>query len=163
MNTHYMDVNILVVDDDRSTREFVNLQLMMGAAEIMMRVHIFEASNADDAWAIWKQNKIHGIVTDMVLAGSINGVQFLTEINKDLNNSDIPAVILTGMVDSYNVDKMWSCAEVMHKPMEPYFYKKCICWLKKVHYFWRTKELESVEQSLDAQYSSMKGKYNEAH
>ena len=163
MNTQYMDVNILVIDDDRSTRELLNLHLMMGASEMLMRVTIFEASNADDAWAIWKQNKIHGIVTDMVLAGSINGIQFLTEIGKDLRSADIPSVILTGMVDPYNVEKMWSFAEVMHKPMEAYFYKKCISWLKKVHYFWRTKELEAIEQNLNNQYSSLKGNQNEAH
>ena len=145
MKANYMDIGVLILDDDEMTRMVLTKHLETAAVFLGMNLSIYQTGNADEAWRMWKKNKVHGIVTDMVLGGGINGIQFLTEIRKDIPSGSIPAIILTGITDDFNVEKMWSFAQVVQKPMKPWFYKGCIWWLSSLHSFWRSVEIDFPE------------------
>lgn len=149
----YIDLGVLVVDDDDLTRKMLVRHLEAGAAYLGANLTIYQAADADTAWQLWKANKgrIHGVVTDMILAvGSsgiaVNGVQLLTEIRKDIPNGSIPAIIITSLNDPYNMDRMWTYAQVVPKPMPPHFYKACAWWLSSLNSFWVA--LEASEKTV---------------
>jgi CheY-like chemotaxis protein len=162
MNQQYMDLGILLLDDDEVSREMVAIQLQMAAAELGMHITIYAAGDADTAWKLWKRESIHGIITDMVLSNSINGIQFLAEIRKDVKLPDVPAIILTGIIDSYNVEKMWSFGQVLHKPIESYFHKKLTWWLASVDHFWKSNELRYIKEGQKL-LKSHEDVHNETH
>lgn len=139
-------IAVLILDDDEASRVTLSCHLETAAAYLKMEIVIHEAESAHKAWRIWKENRIHGIITDMVLGGGVSGLQFLVEARKDAPKGYIPAIILTGVMDEYNQDRMWTHAQVVHKPMMSYFYKKLVFWLGGLENFWKAAELDTKEK-----------------
>lgn len=145
----YLDVNIILLDDDTEHRALVALNLQRASEWLKNKVTIFECSNAEEAWKIWKKYKIHAVVTDVYLGNTITGIDFLHEIKKDIPNGRIPCIILTGIVDHFNLDRFWDEAQVVSKPIEPYFWKKCRVWLSHINSFWKGLKYEFPELEIE--------------
>lgn len=136
-DANYLEYNIVVLDDDEETRKIIVGHLERAAEYIGGKCNVFECSSAYDAWTVWKNNKIHGILTEIYLGDSVTGIDFIQEINKDTNDGRIPMVILTGNNDPFRLSRYWDFAQVLQKPVEEFFWKKMVRWLLTVDMYWR--------------------------
>jgi CheY-like chemotaxis protein len=81
---------VLIVDDDRDTREMYSESLRADGFELRT------ASNGKDAIRSARTFLPSVIVTDLRLAGAIDGVELTRRLRADTRTEDIRIIILTG-------------------------------------------------------------------
>lgn len=79
---------VLVVDDHRNIRRMVSLALDG-------RYAVVEAENAAEAYALIQQDKPAGIVLDIMMPGSMDGLELCRTIKRDADLADIHVVLLS--------------------------------------------------------------------
>ncbi len=104
-------VNILVVDDEEVTRQFITSALHAGQR------HILTAASGEEALEIAKQTDLDLVLLDLIMPG-ISGVETFRQLHA--LRPDLPVVIVTGYPDS---DLMSKALEIgpftmMNKPID---------------------------------------------
>ncbi|MBI4014301.1 MAG: response regulator [Candidatus Rokubacteria bacterium] len=84
-------VNILVVDDEEVTREFIVSALQAGHRQILT------AASGEEALEIAKQNDLDLVLLDLIMPG-ISGVETFRQLHAV--RPELPVVIVTGYPDS---------------------------------------------------------------
>lgn len=82
-----MNINVLVVDDEKSLRDFVRRNLEVRG------YHVFTASNGVEALAIFEQGNIHLVIMDIMMP-HMDGLEATRRIREQ---SHVPIIILTAM------------------------------------------------------------------
>jgi len=82
-----MNINVLVVDDERPLRDFVRRNLEVRGYKV------YTASNGLQALAIFKNENIHLVILDMMMP-HMDGLEATRRIRED---SHVPLIILTAM------------------------------------------------------------------
>ncbi len=104
--------------------------LKEAAALLKTELKILEADTADIAWALYKNELIDGIVTDLYLDGPVTGADFLKAVLKE--EPLIPCLFLTGLTDRDNVVKLWEICPVIPKPIEKWFPQQAALLLREM-------------------------------
>jgi excisionase family DNA binding protein len=104
-------VNILVVDDEEVTRQFITSALHAGQR------HILTAASGEEALEIAKQTDLDLVLLDLIMPG-ISGVETFRQLHA--LRPELPVVIVTGYPDS---DLMSKALEIgpftmMNKPID---------------------------------------------
>jgi len=81
---------ILVVDDEPFILKYVGQVLRQANYDVTT------AANGDQAWSAIAQKEIHLVLTDLVMPGSIDGLQLADRIHQ--HNPKIPVLFITGAV-----------------------------------------------------------------
>ncbi len=84
-------VNLLVVDDEEVTRQFIVSALQTGQRQI------FTAASGEEALEIAKQNDLDLVLLDLIMPG-ISGVETFRQLHAI--RPELPVVIVTGYPDS---------------------------------------------------------------
>lgn len=82
-----MNINVLVVDDEKSLRDFVRRNLEVRA------YRVFTASNGVEALAIFETENIHLVIMDIMMP-HMDGLEATRRIREE---SHVPIIILTAM------------------------------------------------------------------
>ena len=82
-----MNINVLVVDDEKSLRDFVRRNLEVRG------YHVFTASNGVEALANFQNEKIHLVIMDIMMP-HMDGLETTRRIREE---SHVPIIILTAM------------------------------------------------------------------
>ena len=153
--TRYIDVNILVLDDDPDMRDIVEAHLQIAAKALGIKVTVFRCDSADCAWEVWNNNVIHGVASDVYLGGPITGVEFIEAIKKRTKGGRVPTAVITGITDDYNMARLWNTGWVANKPLKPWFWKQCLWWLSHINSFWKGLAVEHPEYNNRITYSGI--------
>lgn len=109
-------IEVLVVDDDRDTRELVE-RVLTGH-----RARVATATSADEALAILRERKIDVLVSDIGMPGA-DGYELIRAVRNDLGIDSIttPAVALTAYARSEDRTRAMLAGYQMHiaKPVVP--------------------------------------------
>ena len=89
-----MNINVLVVDDEKSLRDFVRRNLEVRG------YHVFTASNGVEALANFQNEKIHLVIMDIMMP-HMDGLETTRRIREE---SHVPIIILTAMGEE--IDKV---------------------------------------------------------
>lgn len=101
---------VLVVEDDRDTREMYAMFLDFSG------VSVLTAASAETAHAMAVEHQPNMVVTDMMLEGSGTGADLCRRLQSDERTAHIPALLVTGFSQHQNESV---CAEVRTKPYLP--------------------------------------------
>jgi len=82
-----MNINVLVVDDEKPLRDFVRRNLEVRG------YHVLTASNGAEALAIFENRNIHLVIMDIMMP-HMDGLETTRRIRED---SHVPIIILTAM------------------------------------------------------------------
>lgn len=82
-----MNINVLVVDDEKSLRDFVRRNLEVRG------YHVFTASNGAEALAVFEHENIHLVIMDIMMP-HMDGLEATRRIREQ---SHLPIIILTAM------------------------------------------------------------------
>lgn len=82
-----MNINVLVVDDEKSLRDFVRRNLEVRG------YHVFTASNGVEALAVFGNENIHLVIMDIMMP-HMDGLEATRRIREE---SHVPIIILTAM------------------------------------------------------------------
>jgi len=82
-----MNINVLVVDDEKSLRDFVRRNLEVRG------YHVLTASNGVEALAIFENENIHLVIMDIMMP-HMDGLEATRRIREE---SHVPIIILTAM------------------------------------------------------------------
>jgi two-component system KDP operon response regulator KdpE len=82
-----MNINVLVVDDEKPLRDFVRRNLEVRG------YHVLTASNGAEALAIFENKNIHLVIMDIMMP-HMDGLETTRRIRED---SHVPIIILTAM------------------------------------------------------------------
>ncbi len=101
---------ILIIDDEPKIRKVIVSQIKSGGK------CAFEASNRHEAFKIIASENIDIVICDIKLEDD-NGIEILREIRK--SNPDLPVIMLTGYIDSENIDlsRKIGCTDILLKPV----------------------------------------------
>ena len=104
-----MDARILIVDDDTAIRDAMCKYLKMVGYET------FGAASAEDTLDLLKQNKIHVVITDILMSG-MNGLELTDLIKKDY---DIDVIVMTGYSGDFSYEEAISkgASDFVFKPI----------------------------------------------
>ena len=83
---------VLVVDDDDSIREIVQMCL-----ELVGGWHVSTASNGIDGWTIAREEQPDAVLLDMMMPG-MDGPTTFNRMQGDPETRDIPVILLTAKV-----------------------------------------------------------------
>ncbi|OYU29436.1 MAG: two-component system response regulator [Burkholderiales bacterium PBB2] len=84
-----MAEKILIVDDQEEIRELIRLALEFDDYEL------YEAANGEQGWSIAQQIKPDLMLLDVMMPGSLNGLQVCRRIKTDPELAHIKVVLLT--------------------------------------------------------------------
>ena len=84
-----MTKNILVVEDDKDSRELLKTYLMK------WNYRVYEAYNAQNAFEILKKKRIHIALIDWILPG-ISGIEICNKLRENHKDSYLYIIIITG-------------------------------------------------------------------
>jgi CheY-like chemotaxis protein len=135
--TRYIDVNIIVLDDDPLARAVVTAHIKTAADLLGIKAVAFECASADEAWQVWGNNAIHAIASDVYLGGPITGPDFITAVKSRIKGGRLPVAILTGVSDEFNLERLWTHGWVTNKPLPRYFWKQVMWWMSHMNSFWK--------------------------
>ncbi|MCP4580765.1 MAG: response regulator [candidate division Zixibacteria bacterium] len=90
---------ILIVDDEPEI-----LKILRNAFEIE-RFKVITASSAEQALEILRENKVHAVVSDILLPG-ITGIDLLVEVKQQFEH--IPVILITGYAGQFSPDHAMS-------------------------------------------------------
>ncbi len=104
-----MDARILIVDDDTAIRDAMCKYLKMVGYET------YGAASAEDTLDLLKQNKIHVVITDILMSG-MNGLELTDLIKKDY---DIDVIVMTGYSGDFSYEEAISkgASDFVFKPI----------------------------------------------
>ena len=116
-----MDEHILIVDDDAAIRNTI-YEFLKKSGYVSLT-----ASSAEEALELLKTNRMHVVITDIVLPGK-NGLE-LTELIKQ--NYDIDVMVMTGYSDDYSYEKAINigASDLVFKPFR---FEELMLRLKRV-------------------------------
>lgn len=89
--THYSMATILIVEDDSTLLKVYNEVLSDNGYTVI------SASSADQAKTILQQSTVNLILLDIMLPGSMNGFELLSEIKRTPATATVPTVIMTNL------------------------------------------------------------------
>jgi len=106
---------VLVVDDDRDTREMYGFFLDAEGLDVIT------APDAATAFELAVARQPRAVVTDLFLPGGTTGLDLCRQLHGDSRTAHIPALLLTGSARDGEVDRARAagCAEVRFKPILP--------------------------------------------
>lgn len=106
---------VLVVDDDRDTREMYCESLRAQGFEAMT------ATSAEEALGIVRHTPPAVVVTDLRFKGSMDGVELARRLRGDSRTRDVRIIILTGagMGDERERAEAYGCDRFLLKPCLP--------------------------------------------
>ncbi|MFC1798452.1 diguanylate cyclase [Thermodesulfobacteriota bacterium] len=122
MNKHpESDSHVLIVDDDTAIRDSLSEFVKMA------NYISYQAGSAEEALDILKSNKIHVVITDIMLPG-LDGLE-LTDLIKKGYDSDV--IVMTGYSGSYSYEEAINkgASDLVFKPVR---YKELLLRLKRV-------------------------------
>jgi CheY-like chemotaxis protein len=85
---------ILVVDDEPFILQYVGQVLRQANYKVAT------AGNGDKAWSILEKQEIHLVLTDIVMPGSMDGLELADKIHG--SNPNIPVLFITGVVPEWD-------------------------------------------------------------
>ena len=105
---------VLVVEDDRDTREMYAMFLDLSG------VAVLTAASADAAYAMAVEHRPDMVITDMMLEGLETGADLCRRLHADERTAHIPSLLLTGSTHQAGGPMQApACAEVRIKPYLP--------------------------------------------
>lgn len=106
---------VLVVEDDKDTRDMYAMYLDLSGVAVMT------AANASAAFELALEHQPQIVVTDFRLAGPASGADLCRRLGSDERTAHIPALLLTGSTFQSDTDAAIDagCAEVRIKPYLP--------------------------------------------
>lgn len=81
---------ILIVDDQQEVRELVGVTLRVGDYQIL------QAKSGEEAVKIARAEKPDLIIMDVMMPGSIDGIEATRILKNDRETKEIPIIMLTG-------------------------------------------------------------------
>ncbi|MGC4113122.1 MAG: response regulator [Myxococcales bacterium] len=110
-----MSFKVLIVDDSKSTREFI-----VAAIEQLDGFSVFESASGFEALKILPRHRFDLIITDINMP-DINGLELINFVKKNPNYRDTPLFIIS--TESSETDRQrglaLGAAEYLIKPFEP--------------------------------------------
>jgi DNA-binding response OmpR family regulator len=106
---------ILVVDDDRDTRDMYALFLEMSGYRVL------SARDATSALALALSQGPNVVVTDFMLPGGMSGADLCRSLREDARTAHVPALLVTGSTRRSDAEAALSagCADIRIKPYLP--------------------------------------------
>ncbi|EIF34919.1 response regulator with CheY-like receiver, AAA-type ATPase, and DNA-binding domains [Burkholderia sp. Ch1-1] len=83
-------VKVLILDDDEVSRKVLSAALQREGCSVRT------AADAESAFAVLRESPPHLVVLDIVLGGSLDGVDFCRAMHSNSALSDIPAIFVSG-------------------------------------------------------------------
>ncbi len=116
-----MDINILIVDDDRAIRDSLNEFISLAGYKT------YKASSAEEALELLKRITINVVITDIMLSG-LNGLE-LTGLIKKNYKTDI--IVMTAYSGNYSYEEVINkgASDLVFKPVR---FKELLLRLKRV-------------------------------
>ncbi len=104
-----MDTRILIVDDDTAIRDAMCKYLEL------VGYRAYGAASAEEALALLRENKIHVVITDIMMSG-MNGLELTDSIKRE---HDIDVIVMTGYSGDFSYEEAISkgASDFVFKPI----------------------------------------------
>ena len=102
---------IVIIEDDPDVLRIYTEVLTEKGYEIA------SISNSSGALSLLKQHLPHLILLDIMIPGSVNGIELLGQIKKDPNLKKIPIIVLTNLDTEEKIARELGANEYLVKPM----------------------------------------------
>ncbi|MFH0878952.1 MAG: response regulator [Lentisphaerota bacterium] len=112
-----MAYNILIVDDSRTARVFINKALELSGID---RGAVFEAENGKKALEILKDHWIDVVLADINMP-EMTGIEMVQQMNKDGMMNTIPVIIVSTERSATRIAELKAAGvrEYINKPFTP--------------------------------------------
>ncbi|AOV02593.1 response regulator [Delftia tsuruhatensis] len=106
---------ILIVEDQADIRKLLRMTLESGAYEVM------EAPTADEAWAVAQRNKPDIVLLDMMMPGTLDGLEVCCRIKTSYDLRHTLVVLLTARDSAEDREAGFNAGadEYLVKPFSP--------------------------------------------
>lgn len=106
---------ILIVEDQADIRKLLRMTLESGAYEVM------EVPTADEAWAVAQRNKPDIVLLDMMMPGTLDGLEVCCRIKTSYDLRHTLVVLLTARDSAEDRDAGFNAGadEYLVKPFSP--------------------------------------------
>ncbi len=115
MTSGFVRPMVLVVDDDRDTRDMYSLYLEFSGIDVLT------ASTVDAAFALAIEHVPDVVITDLLVQGAETGADLCRQLHQDPRTANIPAILMTGSSRKADAEaaRAAGCAELRIKPYLP--------------------------------------------
>ena len=106
---------ILIIEDQADIRSLIRMTLEMGNNEI------HEAENGDSGWHMVKALRPDLVLLDVMMPGSLDGLQVCQKVKSDPALKQIPVILLTarGQQSDFAAGKAAGANAYLTKPFSP--------------------------------------------